>query len=269
MASRRGAKKGFLSDYSNVSGSYLLKPERAIGRPGILRARDRQSRDVLIKFWPGGGDNTDLEDIWRSEIRQLQRLAAVPRADDLFVHMTTSGKDNEGFYVVLDPGQGSPLETFLHAGRKPDLLAQARQPRARKVLWTNARRLVEALELLHSQGVIHRNMDPWAVVTAFTEEPDFRITGFEWSMRIATMAGRQRQKVQAPRNEDSFSFARDWRDLALLLALILDIPSSPLGDMKIAPFRVADHAPASALTRDAWPRKSRSARRRIYRQTHR
>src|SRR5262245_4072943 len=120
MTSRRGAKTGFLSNYGNVSGSYLLKPERAIGRPGILRARDRQSRDVLIKFWPGGTDSTDLEDIWRSEIRQLQRLAAVPRADDLFVHMTASGKDKDGFYLVLDPGQGSPLEAFLRAGGRRD-----------------------------------------------------------------------------------------------------------------------------------------------------
>jgi hypothetical protein len=113
MASRRVARKGFLADYS-VEDTYLLKPDRGHGRAGILRARDPSSLDVLIKFWPRakGVDDSDLEDIWRSEIRQLQRLAAVPRADDLFVHMVTSGKDNEGFYLVLDPGQGSPLEKF-------------------------------------------------------------------------------------------------------------------------------------------------------------
>ena len=77
----------------------FTQPDREHGRAGILRARDRSSRDVLIKFWPRakGVDDSDLEDIWRSEIRQLQRLAAVPRADDLFVHMVTSGKDREGF----------------------------------------------------------------------------------------------------------------------------------------------------------------------------
>lgn len=248
MASRRVAKKGFLADYS-VQDTYLLKPDRAVGRAGILRARDPQSRDVLVKYWPvaKGIDSTDLEEIWRSEIRQLQRLAAVPRADDLFVHMLTSGKDEEGFYLVLDPGQGSPLESFLQSSKKPDLLAQGRQPRARRVLWANARRLAEALELLHSQGAIHRNLDPWAVVTALTEEPDFRITGFEWSMRIANVAGKQRKKVHAPRVENAFSFARDWRDLALLLALFLDIPSTPLGDLNVIPSRVAEHASASEI----------------------
>jgi hypothetical protein len=69
----------------------------------------------------------------------LQRLAAVPRADDLFVHMLSSGQDEEGFYVVLDPGQGSPLEPFLRASKKPELLAQVRQPRTRRVLWARAK----------------------------------------------------------------------------------------------------------------------------------
>jgi hypothetical protein len=133
MASRRVGRNGFLADY-NVEDTYLLKPDRGRGRAGILRARDPSSLDVLIKFWPRakGVDDSDLEDIWRSEIRQLQRLAAVPRADDLFVHMVTSGKDSKGFYLVLDPGQGSPLENFQRASKTPELLAQARLPRARR-----------------------------------------------------------------------------------------------------------------------------------------
>jgi AAA domain len=247
MVSRRVAKKGFLAEYS-VEDTYLLRPDRARGRAGILRARDPQSHDVLIKFWPRvkGVDDQDLEDIWRSEIRQLQRLAAVPGADDLFVHMISNGKDTEGFYLVLDPGQGSPLEVFLRSSRKPELLAQARQPRSRRVLWANARRLAQALELLHSQGAIHRNLDPWAAVSALTDEPDFRITGFEWSMRIAGVDAKQKKK-SAPAADNSVSFARDWRDLALLFALFLDIPAGPLGDMKIAPSRVAEHASATEI----------------------
>jgi hypothetical protein len=73
MVSRRVAKKGFLAEYS-VEDTYLLRPDRARGRAGILRARDPQSHDVLVKFWPRvkGVDDQDLEDIWRSEIRQLQ-----------------------------------------------------------------------------------------------------------------------------------------------------------------------------------------------------
>jgi hypothetical protein len=247
MSSRK-TKSGFLSDFT-LDDSYLLKPDRKQGRAGIDTGRTRDSREVLIKTWPRskGADDQDLEMIWRSEIRQLQRLSAVPRADELFVPMIASGKDKSGFYLVLDPGQGSPLEVLLNASRKPALLAQARQPRARRLLWANILRLVDGIELLHSQGTIHRNIDPWSVVTALGEEPDFRLTGFEWSMRIVAVDAGDGKKARAPREERAFSFARDWRDLAHLAAIILDVPLAPLNDLRIVASRVADHIPAAEV----------------------
>ena len=185
--------------------------------------------------------------IWRSEIRQLQRLSAIPRADELFVPMMTSGRDKDGFFLVLDPGQGSPLEVLLNASRKPALLAQARQPRVRRLLWANILRLVSGVELLHSQGIIHRNIDPWSVVTALGDEPDFLLTGFEWSMRIVAIDANGGKNMKAPREERTFSFARDWRDLAHLAAIILDIPLGPLNDLRVVASRVAEHVPAGEV----------------------
>lgn len=248
MTSRKATKKGFLAEYA-LEDAYLLKPDRALGRPGIYAARDSEGVDVLIKFWPRtkSVDDADLEDIWRSELRQLQRLRALPRAEELFVPIRASGKDAEGFYLVLDPRQGSPLERFLSAARKPDLLARARLPRTRYILWANARRLAEGVELLHSQGAIHRNIDSWAVVTALSPEPDFRLTGFEWSMRIASLGADTRKKVAAPRPEQPVSFVRDWHDLALLIARIMEIPEARLIDPKIIPSDVAEHASAAEI----------------------
>lgn len=45
---------------------------------------------------------------------------------------------------------------------------------------------------------------------------NFRVTGFEWSMRIVAIDTSNEKKVKAPRVERSFSFARDWRNLAHL-----------------------------------------------------
>ncbi|WP_161492377.1 AAA domain-containing protein [Brucella pituitosa] len=246
--SNRKSKAGYLSEYI-LDDKYLLRPDRKLGRAGIDAARTKDSREVLVKTWPRakGADDQDLEVIWRSEIRQLQRLSAVPRADELLMPMVGSGKDKDGFYLVLDPGQGTPLEVLLNASRKSSLLAQARQPRSRRLLWANLLRLVLGVELLHSQGSIHRNIDPWSVVTALGEEPDFRLTGFEWSMRIVAIDTNDGRKVKAPREEKTFSFARDWRDLAHLAAIILDIPHGPLNDLKIVASRVAEHAPASEV----------------------
>lgn len=127
-------RKGFLTDFS-VPDKYVLAPDRATGRPGILQATEPGGRYVLVKYWPRSkaGNDADLEDIWRSEVRQLQRLAAVPRADDLFVHMISSGQDKDGFYLVLDPDGGTPLESALQRTKRPDLLASARSPRSRSI----------------------------------------------------------------------------------------------------------------------------------------
>ena len=77
--------------------------------------------------------------------------------------------------------------TFRSATAKPALLSAPRLARNRRLLWANFLRIAQALELLHSQGIIHRNLDPWAVVGTFGDEPDFRLTGVEWSMRLATV----------------------------------------------------------------------------------
>src|SRR6266481_1894567 len=100
------SKKTFLVGYE-MDEDYLANPDPSHGRPRMLRGRDPEGRDVLVKLWSRGeGTGDDLEQIWRSEIRQLQRLAAVPRAEELFVPMLSSGEDDDAFYLVLDPGQG-------------------------------------------------------------------------------------------------------------------------------------------------------------------
>lgn len=237
---RKSIKQQFLSDY-NAAESYLLKPDKAAGRPGLLTAQDQLGRDVLIKFWPrvATGNDSDLLHIWRSEIRQLQRLAAIPRADDLFVPMLASGEDDEGFYLVLNPGQGTPLECFRAAGSSRTILAQPRLPQNRRLIWSNALRLAQALDLLHAQGVIHRNIDPWAIVTSLGDQADFRLTGFEWSMRIASLDTGGASKPAA--GTLAASFGHDWRNLGLLIADLLGAPAERVADLRLAPTEIASH----------------------------
>jgi hypothetical protein len=79
-----------------------------------------------------------------------------------------------------------------------------------------------------------------------TDEPDFLITGFEWSMRIVSEEANVKIG-QAPATLRSVSFAEDWRNLALLFALFLDIPAAPLANMKLPASKVADHASAAEV----------------------
>ena len=238
-------RKKFLSGY-DLDEDYLLTPDIARGRPGILRGRDPEGRSVLVKDWPlERAAGFDLEQIWRSEVRQLQRLAAVPRADELFVPLLASGEDKDGFYLVLDPGQGSLLETFRRARNKPAVLAQPTAPRNRRRLWANVLRVAEALELLHSQGIIHRNVDPWSIVTAFGEQPDFRLTGFEWSMRIATVDGATSGQGRAAGREPAASFGRDWINLGLVVSELVGAPLERVTELRFVPSEIAEHLSAN------------------------
>lgn len=93
---KRDSSYRFLAGY-DVAEDYLVRPDPVRGKPGPLPARNPERLPVLIKLWtrPQNTGEEDLEQIWRSEIRQLQRLAAVPRAEDLFVPLLTSGEDAE------------------------------------------------------------------------------------------------------------------------------------------------------------------------------
>lgn len=238
-ATGKDKRRTFLSDYAPAE-DYLISPELTKGRPGLLPAQTPDGREVLIKCWPrtGKGDQTDLILIWRSEIRQLQRLAAIPRAEELFVPMLASGEDKEGFYLVLDPGQGTPLEHFRQGSAKRTILQQAHLPRSRRLIWSNVLRVAEALDLLHAQGVIHRNVDPWAIITTLGDQPDFRLTGFEWSMRLASLEG---SVSGATTGRTAASFSHDWRNLGLLIGQLLGAPSERIVDLKILPSEIATH----------------------------
>lgn len=243
MANTRKSKKSeFLAGYSDV-GSYLVKPDKKTGRPGLWIARDPQGRDVLIKFWPFdiSTDDEDLAEIWRSEIRQLQRLAALPGGEELLVPMIGSGKDERGYYLVLDVGRGTPLATFLGSKNRYASLASPRQPRNRLRHWLNAKRLIQALELLHSQGFVHRNLDEWAVITEMADEVDFRLTGFEWSMRIAGIGEKISDKRLPSQAGVYASFARDWQQLGLLLCAVFSVNEKRVLDLSIVPSDVAEN----------------------------
>jgi hypothetical protein len=172
----RRRRRGFLEDY-RLDDAYLLRPDRRSGRPGIYSGFNRDGDAVLVKVWPrvGKGDESDLEEIWRHEVRQLHRLAGYPGARDYIAHLSQAGIDDQGFYLVLDPGQRRPLESLLNRTVPGNWLTQPRQLNNRARIWRNLRRIALALETLHAQGLLHRNLDTWAVLTAGSDEADFQL----------------------------------------------------------------------------------------------
>ena len=198
---------------------------------------------ILAKFWPRTPESNDrdLEEIWRHELRQLHRLAAFPGAADCIAHLYDAGSDEYGFYLILSAGQRQPLQSLIAKEPAGHWLHHPTLPANRERIWKNLILLARGLEALHTQGLLHRSIDSWSVLTAGTEEPDFQLTGFEWSMRVVGEDARpiSVHHVRRPYSQDSFLL--DWRAYGLLAADILGAKRNRLEDTKIPPHEVAEH----------------------------
>lgn len=86
----------------------------------------------------------------------------------------------------------------------------------REVFWKNIKRAAKGLQILHSQGILHRKLDEWSILT---ENPfdycDFQLTGFEWSMRLSGALHKTSQSGIA------YSFVDDWKGVGEIAAKFL------------------------------------------------
>lgn len=202
---------------------------------------------MLVRIWPRRTKtDEDLLDIWRHELRQLYRLAGYPGAQRYIARVLDAGSDAQGFYIVLDAGQRRPLQVTLDRGRSAvDWLRALNLPANRHRLWSNLQSVARGLEILHNEGLVHRNLDGWAILTSAGEDPDFQLTGFEWSLRLA---GTQ-DAPSAGRGPSvpSVSFAADWLAFSQLAARVFNIAPARLNNLSIPDYEVHESASAAEV----------------------
>ncbi|MBB3065773.1 AAA domain-containing protein [Limibacillus halophilus] len=231
----RRRRSQFLSPY-RLDDTYLRRPDRKYGRPGILSGIDDHGNPVLVKIWPKAKHTSDseLREIWHHEVRQLHRLGGYPNAFDAIATLQQTGFDDDGFYLVLDPGQRKPLSSVLAHASSIHWIKNQRVSLNRAKLWRNLLRISTGLETLHTQGLLHKNLDNWAILTTGGEEPDFQLTGFEWSIRlIGAAAGRRSARGPDSAYGEQVSFLQDWRDFGRLAAELMNLSVCRLEDPKI------------------------------------
>lgn len=213
-----------------MQGATLRPHDLKAGLPAIRSAVHRKSGlPVIVKSWPRREtlDDHELEEIWRHEIRQLQRLVSYPGAADRLTILQDSAELDDAFYLMLANDHRLPLQRWLDNPRSTDWFKTPRTSRHRLRLWEEILRISEGLEVLHAQGLVHRNIDTWSVLTSVGENADFLLTGFEWSIRLTSAAtGQQRRRAgTAAQKTTRYSFYEDWRAVGFLACRLLNFPS--------------------------------------------
>lgn len=121
-------------------------------------------------------------------------------------------------------------------------LANQRSPSNRARLWRNLRRIVSGLETLHAQGLLHRNIDLWAILATGGEEADFQLTGFEWSLRLVTAAtAKKPPRKSEMQAAEPASFLQDWKGFGLLAAELMGADLGRLQNQAVPPSGVSEH----------------------------
>jgi hypothetical protein len=215
-----------------LGGKYRIERQIVRGdRSGRLPSLYEVSDAGLFLFartWARSSDSADLRALWNHEVRSLLRLGGYPRASDYFVRLRDLGTEEKRFYVILDAGDRQPLAPMLSGRGTRAWLRDISTPARRRRIWEGLRRIAAAISMLHEEGTLHRAISPGSVFSDDRGDCDFRLSGFEWSLRIttptpvshgSTHAASTTARLRAPELENAdarYSFATDWFDFGVL-----------------------------------------------------
>ncbi|MCL9802334.1 AAA domain-containing protein [Pseudomonas sp. AKS31] len=241
-------KENFLSLY-DIDEQPLNSTHSISDRPTIYSA-EKDGELFLVKHWKRSQkiQDKEVESIWLHELRQLHRLKGYPGAEDLIATLVEHGRDPDGFYLILDSQERIPISQILNNRvmlRSPHWIKKLKQPSSRSLFWKNIIRISDAIDILHSQGLLHRQLDEDAILTSSTlrhDGKDFQLTGFEWSMRVPGLANSPNQKIQNSEEKATHSFSNDWKDLGRVISRILRVDHEKLNDAQIPAREISEQS---------------------------
>lgn len=198
----------------------------------IYEVTERSTGDeYCLKLWRKSGTPADVElrELWRHEMRHVQRVMAHSGARGVIVDLVEFLEDDNDFGVVMEKA-GRPLSILRSRVNGAHWLRALQIPVHRARLWRNVRRLVLALGIVHDQGLVHGRMGEDVVFSEGSMDPDFRLSGFEWSLWLdgERRQGETRRAGGRP-DEAALSFADDWEALGNMVCRLLGITFDAAG----------------------------------------
>ena len=276
MATGRNHKraKPTLETRFSFVGDAVAPGDREALRSAMFEVEDRLTGvERCLKLWRKTGTpvDEDLRQLWLHEMRQVQRVMSYAGARDVIVDVLEFVEDDENFGVVLER-VGQPLSEKRKRVSRAHWLRNLNVPRFRILFWRNIARLVVALGIIHKQSLVHGRINADVVMTEGTDEPDFQLGGFEWSLWLTSDLAEKSQAKLGPaaaiKRAESYSFADDWRAFGLMIAdcletiiqktgevypksgslISLDVPERVLLRRLVTPARM-DHLDADSIAR--------------------
>src|SRR3984893_14030710 len=217
MAAGRNHKraKPTLETRFSFVGDAVPPGDREALRSAMFEVEDRLSGlERCLKLWRKTGTpvDEDLRQLWLHEMRQGQRVMSYAGARDVIVDVLEFVEDDENFGVVLER-VGQPLSEKRKRVSRAHWLRNLNARRSRVLLWRNMRRLVVALGIIHAQGLVHGRLTADVIMTEGSDEPDFQLGGFEWSLWLSGDLAERSQAKLGPaasvKRAESYSFAED------------------------------------------------------------
>jgi hypothetical protein len=225
-----------IDDLFELGDQFLVSPDSAALKSALIPAVDRRRDEpVILKYWTKTQSpiDSDLREMWRHEMRQLDRVRAYPGADEVIVE-SEHGECSDAFFLKM-PGDFGPLDHVRRRAGTGHWLNNLRGVRFRATLWRNMRRLAQALGAVHGQGLVHGRISEASIFTSSANTADFRLGGFEWCVRIVEADSAPVRRVAKSRGTPIvLSFIDDWRALGKLAAGLLGLDRQSLDAEAIA-----------------------------------
>jgi serine/threonine protein kinase len=202
------------------------------GIPDLWQAEDLGDL-YYAKLWSkGSGDRSAIQALWNREVRGLMRLQSYPGASEIFVKLRDLDSDENYFFAILDGGRRLVLAEVLENRSRYHWLLNLSEVGRRRPLWEGMLRIAEALAILHREGTLHRSLSPASVFVSPDGQGEFRLSGFEWSLRLAgpdsgaSKVGRKSPFLapELDRPDGEYSTATDWYDFGLTAAELFGVP---------------------------------------------
>jgi len=154
-----------------VDGRFVL--ERLLGRGSygeVHLARDDDGSAVVVKLLHARlAADPEAAERFRREVRALERLAH-PHVVPLLTHGVCAARGQP--YYVMPWSPGASLHDLLRA--------EGPLPAARAARLVD--QLLDALELAHGQGVLHRDLKPNNLLVERPGAPDEHLLVFDWGL---------------------------------------------------------------------------------------